>query len=93
MSQPMSQTMSMPFPLFENACFDPEATKLMGEIFEEMVQSLGRVGRPRVIQEAIARQIIEAVQDGERDRDAIYQRVLAALALKLRLWTPARRCA
>jgi hypothetical protein len=51
------------------------------------------MGRPRVIQEAIARQIIEAVQDGERDRDAIYQRSLAALALKLRLWTPARRCA
>jgi hypothetical protein len=85
--------MSMPFPLFENACFEPEATKLMGEIFEEMVQSLGRMGQPRVIQEAIARQIIEAVQDGERDRDTIYQRVLAALALKLRLWTPARRCA
>src|SRR5262245_24766242 len=35
------------------------------------------------INEAIARRI-----DGERDRDAIYQRVLGALALKLRLWTP-----
>jgi hypothetical protein len=85
--------MSMPIPFFANACFDPEATKLMGDVFEEMIQSLDRMGRPRVVQEAIARQIIEAVQDGERDRDAIYQRVLAAMALKLRLGATARRCA
>jgi hypothetical protein len=85
--------MAMPFPLFANACFDPEATKLMGDVFEEMIQSLDRMGQPRVVQEAIARQIIEVVQDGERDRDAIYQRVLAAMALKLRLGTTVRRCA
>jgi hypothetical protein len=85
--------MPMPFPLFANACFDPEATKLIGDVFEEIILSLDRVGRPRVVQEAIARQIIEAVGDGERDRDAIYQRVLAAMALNLRLGTSARRCA
>ncbi|MFL6821200.1 MAG: hypothetical protein ACJ8FA_01370 [Xanthobacteraceae bacterium] len=85
--------MAMPFPLFANACFDPEATKLMGDVFEEMIQSLDRMGQPRVVQEAIARQIIEAVGDGERDRDAIYQRVLAAMAFKLRLGVTARRCA
>ena len=49
--------MSMPFPLFAKACFDPEATKLMGDVFEEIILSLDRVGRPRVVQEAIARQI------------------------------------
>jgi hypothetical protein len=51
------------------------------------------VGRPRVVQEAIAKQIIEAVGDGERDRDAIYQRVLASMASKLRLGAAVRRCA
>ncbi len=76
--------MAMPFPLFANACFDPDTTKVMGEVFDEMIRSLDRVGRPRVVQEAVARQIIEAVQRGERDRDAIYQRVLAAMALNLR---------
>ncbi len=85
--------MAMPFPLFANTCFDPDTTKVMGEVFDEMIQSLDRVGRPRVIQEAVARQIIEAVQGGVRDRDAIYQRVLAAMALNLRLGTDARRCA
>jgi hypothetical protein len=85
--------MSMPFPIFANACFDPEATKLMGDVFEEIILSLDRVGRPRVVQEAIAKQIIETVGDGERDRDAIYQRVLASMASKLRLGAAARRCA
>jgi len=85
--------LSMPFPLFANACFDPEATKLMADVFEETMQSLDRLARPRVVQEAIARQIIEAVQDGERDRDAIYQRVLGAMAFRLGLGQAARRCA
>jgi hypothetical protein len=85
--------MSMPFPIFANACFDPEATKLMGDVFEEIILSLDRVGRPRVVQEAIAKQIIETVGDGERDRDAIYQRVLASMASKLRLGAAVRRCA
>ena len=85
--------MSMPFPIFANACFDPEATKLMGDVFEEIILSLDRVGRPRVVQEAIAKQIIETVGDGERVRDAIYQRVLASMASKLRLGAAVRRCA
>lgn len=85
--------MSTPFPSFASACFDPETTQVMGEVFDEMMQSLGRIGRPRVVREAIARQIIEAVQDGERDRDAIYRRVLAAMALKLRLGASARKYA
>jgi hypothetical protein len=75
--------MSMIFPFIADGCFDPEATKIMGEVFEEMVTSLDRFGRPRIIQEAVARHIIDAMRDGERDPDVIYQRVLAAMALKL----------
>ena len=88
-----SLTAALVHPHVANACFDPDTTKVMGEVFDEMIRSLDRVGRPRVVQEAVARQIIEAVQRGERDRDAIYQRVLAAMALNLRLGTDARRCA
>jgi hypothetical protein len=75
--------MRMIFPLIASGCFDPEATKIMGEVFEEIVTSLDRFGRPRIIQEAVARHIIDAMRDGERDPDVIYQRVLAAMALKL----------
>jgi hypothetical protein len=73
----------MIFPFIADGCFDPEATKIMGEVFDEMVTSLDRFGRPRIIREAVARHIIEAMRDGERDSDVIYQRVLAAMALKL----------
>jgi hypothetical protein len=73
----------MIFPFIADGCFDPHATKIMGEVFEEMVTSLDRFGRPRIIQEAVARHIIDAMRDGERDPDVIYQRVLAAMALKL----------
>ena len=72
-------------PLIASGCFDPEATKIMGDVFDEMIQSLDRFGRPRIIQEAVARHVIDAARDGERDPDVIYQRVLAAVAPKLGL--------
>jgi hypothetical protein len=75
--------MSMIFPFIADGCFDPEATKIMGEVFDEMITSLDRFGRPRIIQEAVARHILDAMRDGERDPDVVYQRVLAAMALKL----------
>jgi hypothetical protein len=62
--------MPMIFPLIASGCFDPEATKIMGEVFEEMVTSLDRFGRPRIIQEAVARHIIDAMRHGERDLSA-----------------------
>jgi len=70
-------------PLIAGGCFDPEATKIMGEVFDEMITWLDRFGRPRIIQEAVARHIIDAMRDGERHPDVVYQRVLAAMALKL----------
>jgi hypothetical protein len=75
----------MIFPFIADGCFDPAATKIMGEVFDQMIRSLDRFGRPRIIQEAVACQVIAAVRDGERDPDVIYQRVLAAMALKLGL--------
>ena len=77
--------MSMIHPLIARGCFEPETTKLMGEVFDEMIRSLDRFGRPRIVQEAVARRIIDVVGDGERDPDVIYQRVLAAMALQLGL--------
>ena len=77
--------MSMTHPLISQGCFDPEATKLMGEVFDEMIRSLDRFGRPRIVQEAVARRIIDVVGDGERDPEVIYQRVLAAMASQLGL--------
>ena len=71
--------------LLTRNCFDPEATKVMGEVFDEMMRSLDRFARPRIIQETVARLVIEAAQDGERDPDLMYRRVLAAMAPKIGL--------
>ena len=77
--------MSVIPPLIAQGCFEPETTKLMGEVFDELIRSLDRFGRPPIVQEAVARRIIEVVGDGERDPDVIYQRVLAAMASQLGL--------
>ena len=83
----------MIFPFIADGCFDPEATKIMGDVFDEMIQSLDRFGRPRIIQEAVARHVIKAVRDGERAPDVIYQRVLAAMSSKLGLAEASRESA
>ena len=83
----------MIFPFIADGCFDPEATKIMGDVFDEMIWSLDQFGRPRIIQEAVARHVIKAVRDGERDPDVIYQRVLAAMTSKLGLGEASRESA
>ena len=58
----------MIFPFIADGCFDPEATKIMGDVFDEMIWSLDQFGRPRIIQEAVARHVIKAVRGRARPR-------------------------
>ncbi len=83
----------MIFPFIADGFFDPEATKIMGDVFDEMIRSLDRFGRPRIVQEAVARHVIKAVRGGERDPDVIYQQVLAAMASQLGLAEASRESA
>ena len=85
--------MSMIHPLTPEGCFDPEATKLMGDVFDEMIRSLEQFGRPRIIREAIARHVIAVARGGERDPEVIWQRVLAAMSTKLGLAEASREVA
>jgi hypothetical protein len=62
--------------------FEPELGKLIFDVFDEIIQSLGHIARPRIVHEAIAKHIIEAVEDGERDPDRISQGVLRVVALR-----------
>jgi hypothetical protein len=62
--------------------FEPVLAKLIFDIFDEIIQSLGHIARPRVVHDAIARQILEAVEEGERDPHRIHQRALRVLALR-----------
>ncbi len=68
--------MSSIVPIFRNSGFDAEATQDLGKAYDIACRSLHPKGQPPVVQEILAKKIIEAAQRGERDPDR-----LAAIAL------------
>jgi hypothetical protein len=77
----MSATIT-PF-LDDRAAFDDAATHAMGEAYDRAILALDAKdrGRPSVVQEALAKRIIEIAKTGERKPDQIYQQALAAFGL------------
>ena len=69
-------TMSSVVPLFRESGFDAEATQNLGKAYDIACLSLHPKGRPPVVQEMLAKKILEVAQRGERDPDR-----LAAIAL------------
>jgi hypothetical protein len=63
-------------PIFRDRGFTAEAIENLGKAYEIACRSLHVKGQPPVIQETLAKKIIEAAQRGERDPDR-----LAAIAL------------
>jgi hypothetical protein len=63
-------------PIFGGRGFDAEATQNLGKAYDIACRSLHVKGQPPIIQETLAKKIIEAAQRGERDPDR-----LAAIAL------------
>ena len=68
--------MSSVVPLFKGRGFDDEATQILGKAYDIACRSLHAKGRPPVMQEYLAKKIIESAQRGEGDPDR-----LAAIAL------------
>jgi hypothetical protein len=65
-------------PIFRNAGFDDVATRELGMAYDIACRALHPKGRPPVVQDTLARNIINAAQRGERDPDR-----LAAAALQV----------
>ena len=63
-------------PFFRDSGFDAEATQALGKAYDIACRSLHAKGQPPVVQEYLAKKIIESAQRGERDPDR-----LAAIAL------------
>jgi hypothetical protein len=63
-------------PFFRDRGFDAEATQALGMAYDIACRSLHPKGQPPVLQEYLAKKIIETAQRGERDPDR-----LAAIAL------------
>jgi hypothetical protein len=54
-------------PFLPIGVFDDATTRLMGEAFDVACKELHDKGQPAVVYEIMAKRIIEAVQNGERD--------------------------
>jgi hypothetical protein len=76
--------MSSHLPFFQDAAFDAEMTRIMGEAFDHACASLHDIGQPDLVREVIARRIIEVAQTGERDPIRLSQRALVALGINNR---------
>ena len=66
--------------LFRDSAFDDEATQILGKAYDIACRSLHRKGQPPVVQEILAKKIIEAAQRGERDPDRLAGIALGTLS-------------
>jgi len=69
-------------PFLKDRSFDKEATRVMGEAYDQARKMLHDRGQPDVVQEIIAKRIIDIAATGERDPDELARRALDALGLK-----------
>jgi hypothetical protein len=71
----------LPFIRKADAVFDDRITKIIGDAFDDACKELHDVGQPAVVLELIARRIIDAAKNGERDSLRLRNAGLAALGL------------
>ncbi len=63
----------------QDVAFDDKATLAMGLAFDQACESLGGIGRSSIARERIAKCIIKAAKNGERDHARLYAKALRAL--------------
>ena len=57
----------LPFTKKSGIVFDDHATGIMGEAFDAACKELHDKGQPAIVYEVIAKRIIDAARNGERD--------------------------
>ena len=68
----------LPFMRKAGAVFDDRATQIMGEAFDGACKELRDTGQPPIVYEVIAKRIIDAAKNGERDPARLRNAGLAA---------------
>ena len=71
----------LPFVRKAGAVFDDRLTQIMGEAFDDACKELHDTGQPPIVYEVIAKRIINAAKDGERDLVRLRNAGLAALGI------------
>jgi hypothetical protein len=57
----------LPFIRTAGVAFDDQVTHIMGEAFDSACKELHDSGQPKIVYEVIAKRIIDAARNGERD--------------------------
>lgn len=70
----------IPF-LKPDAAFDADITKVMDDAFDAACRELHDTGQPHVVKEIMAKRIIDAVRNGERNPQRLCAKALNALGL------------
>ena len=66
----------------QDVAFDDKATLAMGLAFDQACESLGGIGRSRTGREMIAKCIIEAAKNGERNPVQLHHAAIRALSIR-----------
>jgi hypothetical protein len=69
----------LPFIRKADAAFDDRVTQIMGEAFDTACENLHDTGQPTIVYEVIAKRIIDAAKNGERDPVRLRNAGLTAL--------------
>lgn len=72
----------LPFIRKTGTVFDDRMTRIMGEAFDSACKELHDSGQPPIVYDVIAKRIIDAVRDGERDVMRLRNVGLAALRIE-----------
>jgi hypothetical protein len=75
--------MSSIFPYLKGTAFNPEVTCIMGEAFDRATRDLHDRGQPAVVQEILAKRIIDLTAWGERNSEVLAREALEGLGVQL----------
>ena len=67
----------------QDVAFDDEATLVMGAVFDQACESLRDFGRCIDVRNIIAKRIIKAAKNGERDPAQLYRKALEAFSIEV----------
>ena len=70
-------------PFLNGRSFDPETTRIMGDAFDKVSRDLHDRGQPAVVQELIAKRIIDLAATGVRDPEQLAQQALRAFGIRV----------
>ena len=68
--------------LLQGQAFDPETIDVMSTAYDKAKRRLHDTGQPALVQEVIAKRIIDIAATGERDPDQIAKCALEALGVE-----------